>query len=129
LDQTKSAQSKKPASVSQNGTQKGLGHLKEYDHTFAKRSSKKVPSYAVFAPDRERVVGGLSLAQGQADFDNAFVQCSAFLAKHPANQDGPTFVDVVLATLKNLPVSIPSCSGLPSSTRSTRTDSGRCCID
>ncbi len=63
--------------------------------------ANKLPSYAVFATDRARVVGGASLAAGQQTLANAFVQRSGFLAKYPANQDGPTFVDAVLATIKN----------------------------
>jgi CSLREA domain-containing protein len=63
--------------------------------------AKKLPSYSVFAPDRARVVGGTSLAQGQLDFANSFSQRSAFLARYPASQDGPTLVDAVLATIKN----------------------------
>src|SRR5207244_1967721 len=61
----------------------------------------KLPSYAVFAPDRARVVGGASLAQGQSDFANAFVQRNEFLAKYPASFDGPSFIDALLATIKN----------------------------
>jgi CSLREA domain-containing protein len=63
--------------------------------------SKKLPAYSVFAPDRARVVGGASLTAGQQSSANAFVQRSAFIAKYPANQDGPTFVDAVLATIQN----------------------------
>lgn len=63
--------------------------------------AKKLPGYSVFAPDRARVIGGTSLAQGQSDFANSFSQRAAFLAKYPVGQDGPTFVDAVLATIKN----------------------------
>jgi hypothetical protein len=63
--------------------------------------AKKLPSYAVFAFDRARVVGGASLAAGQQSLANAFTQRSEFLTKYPASQDGPTFVDAVLATIKN----------------------------
>lgn len=63
--------------------------------------SRKLPSYAVFARDRARVVGGLSLAQSQLDLANAFVARAEFLAKYPASQDGPTFVDAILATIRN----------------------------
>jgi len=63
--------------------------------------SKKLPSYAVFAPDRARVVGGTDLPSGQLNFANAFVLRNEFLAKYPANQNGPTFVDAVLATIRN----------------------------
>ncbi len=63
--------------------------------------AKKLPSYAVFARDRARVVGGADLAQGQQNLANVFVQRPEFLAKYPASQDGPTFVDAVLATIKN----------------------------
>src|SRR5207302_2029402 len=63
--------------------------------------AKKLPSYGVFAHDRAQVVGGANLATGQQNLANAFVQRSEFLTKYPANQDGSTFVDAVLATLKN----------------------------
>src|SRR6202011_2034667 len=63
--------------------------------------AKKIPAYAAFLPDRARVVGGANLAQGQQDLANLFVQRPEFLAKYPTSQDGPTFVDAVLATIKN----------------------------
>lgn len=63
--------------------------------------AKKLPSYAVFSQDRARVVGGSSLAQSQLDLANAFVQRPQFLAKYPASLDLPSFVDAVLATIKN----------------------------
>jgi hypothetical protein len=63
--------------------------------------SKKLPNYAVFARDRARVVGGANLAQGQLNLANVFVQRPEFLSKYPASQDGPTFVDAVLATIRN----------------------------
>lgn len=63
--------------------------------------AKKLPSYSVFAPDRARVIGGASMAAGQQSIANAFVLRSAFLTRYPANQDGPTFVDAVLANIKN----------------------------
>jgi hypothetical protein len=62
---------------------------------------KKLPSYFVFAGARARVVGGSTLAQGQLDLANLFVARPEFLAKYPSSQDGPTFVDAVLATIKN----------------------------
>src|SRR5207244_9833793 len=61
--------------------------------------ANKLPSNAVFAPDRARVVGGASLAQGQSDFAKAFLQRAEFLTKYPASLDGPSFVDAVLATI------------------------------
>jgi hypothetical protein len=63
--------------------------------------SKKLPSYAVFALDRARVVGGANLAQGQLNLANVLVQRPEFLSKYPASQDGPAFVDAVLTTLRN----------------------------
>jgi hypothetical protein len=63
--------------------------------------SRKLPAYAVFAADRARVVGGANLAQGQQNLANAFVLRNEFLTKYPASQDGPTFVDAVLATINN----------------------------
>ena len=63
--------------------------------------SKKLPSFAVFAFDRAQVVGGTSLAAGQQALANAFAQRAEFLAKYPASQDGPTFVDAVLNNILN----------------------------
>ena len=63
---------------------------------------KKLPSYAVFAPDRLLVVGGANLAQAQLDFANAFVQRPAFLARYPASlATADQFVDAVLTTLQS----------------------------
>jgi hypothetical protein len=61
----------------------------------------KLPSYAVFSNDRARVVGGPDLAQSQLALATIFVQRPEFLAKYPANLDGPAFVDAVLATINN----------------------------
>jgi hypothetical protein len=63
--------------------------------------AQKLPSYAAFLPDRAQVVGGASLAQSQLDFANAFVQRGNFITKYPANLDGSSFIDAVLATIKN----------------------------
>jgi uncharacterized delta-60 repeat protein len=62
---------------------------------------KKIPSFDVFASDRARVVGGASLAQGQSEFANIFVQRAEFLARYSANLDASSFIDTVLATIKN----------------------------
>ena len=59
-----------------------------------------MPLYSVFMRDRAHVRGGSQLAQLQLDLANAFAQRPEFLAKYPAS-DGPTFVDAVLATIKN----------------------------
>lgn len=70
---------------------------------------KKLPSYAAFASDRARVKGGSSLAQTQLDLANAFVQRAEFVSKYPANLDGPTFVDTLLATVtKDIGVDLKS---------------------
>ncbi len=60
----------------------------------------KVPAYSAFMRDRAHVRGGSQLAQLQLELANAFAQRSQFLAKYPAS-DGPTFVDAVLATVRN----------------------------
>jgi hypothetical protein len=61
---------------------------------------KKLMTYLSFARDRARVVGGSNLSQSQLDLANAFVQRPAFVAKYPADLDGPGFVDALLATIK-----------------------------
>jgi hypothetical protein len=63
--------------------------------------AKKLPRYDLFASDRARVVGGADLASGQQSMANAFVQRPEFVAKYPASQSGPAFVDAVLATIRN----------------------------
>lgn len=62
---------------------------------------KKVVAYQAFVQDRARVVGGSNLAQAQLDLASAFVQRPEFLAKYPANLDGPGFVDALRTTVKN----------------------------
>jgi uncharacterized repeat protein (TIGR01451 family) len=62
---------------------------------------KKLLAYQVFGPDRARVVGGSDLAQSQLDLVNAFVLRPEFVNKYPTNLDGPSFVDAVVATIKN----------------------------
>jgi hypothetical protein len=61
---------------------------------------KKIPLYSVFMKDRAHVSGGSQLPQLQLDLANAFVIRPEFLARYPAS-DGPTFVDAVLATVRN----------------------------
>jgi hypothetical protein len=61
---------------------------------------KKMPLYSVFMKDRAQVQGGSQLPQMQLALANAFAQRPQFLAKYPAS-DGPTFVDAVLATVRN----------------------------
>ena len=63
--------------------------------------AKKLPSYAAFAGDRGRVVGGSTLAQSQLDLANAFVQRPEFTNGYPVSLDGPGFVDALLTTIKN----------------------------
>jgi len=62
---------------------------------------KKLSSYDTFVHDRARVVGGSDLAASQLALASAFVLRPEFLTKYPASPDGPTFVDAVLATIKN----------------------------
>ena len=59
----------------------------------------KVPNYAVFLSDRERVIGGANLAQRLQELANVFVQRNEFLARYPAGLNGPDFVDAVLLTV------------------------------
>ena len=63
--------------------------------------AKKIPNYSVFVKDRARVVCGSNLAQSQLNLANAFVARPEFVAKYPATQTGPQFVDAVLATINN----------------------------
>jgi hypothetical protein len=63
--------------------------------------AQRLPSYAAFAVDRGRVVGGATLAQSQLDLANAFVQRREFVDRYPAELDGPGFVDALLTTIRN----------------------------
>ena len=63
--------------------------------------ANKLPSYAVFATDRARVVGGSSLAQGQLNLATLFVARSAFTTKYPTMLDAAGFVDAVIANINN----------------------------
>ena len=63
--------------------------------------SHKLPGFEVFVRDRAHVVGGSNLAQNQLTLANAFVGRPQFLAKYPASQDGPNFVDAISATIRN----------------------------
>jgi hypothetical protein len=63
--------------------------------------ARKLPSYAVFVPDRARVVGGASLAQSQLNLARAFVQRPEFLTKYPAALDGTAFIAAILDTIRN----------------------------
>jgi hypothetical protein len=63
--------------------------------------AQKLPSYAAFAPDRGRVVGGSTLAQSQLDLANALVQRTEFAERYPVDLDGPGFVDALLTTIRN----------------------------
>jgi protocatechuate 3,4-dioxygenase beta subunit len=63
--------------------------------------AEKLVSYAAFAADRARVVGGSALNVAQLDLANAFVQRPEFISKYPANLDGPAFVDAMLGTIMN----------------------------
>jgi len=64
---------------------------------------KKLPAYLNFMNDRARVPGGPQLAAFQLALAQAFVQRPEFLARYPLGSfpDGPTFVDALLATVRN----------------------------
>jgi len=63
--------------------------------------ARKLPSYAAFAQDRARVIGGPNLVQSQLDLANLLVERSEFLAKYPASLDGPAFVNALLSTVNS----------------------------
>ena len=63
--------------------------------------SKKIPSYAVFKPDRAAVVGGSNLAQSQLDLANAFVLRPEFTNKYAPGLPLDQFVDAILATINS----------------------------
>jgi hypothetical protein len=64
--------------------------------------AKKLPSYAAFASDRARVIGGADLTAGQQALANAFVQRAEFVMKYPASlTTAAQFVDAVLATIQS----------------------------
>src|SRR5258708_7052545 len=45
--------------------------------------AKKLPAYAVFTPDRARVIGGANLTPSQQAFANLFVTRAAFISQYP----------------------------------------------
>lgn len=61
----------------------------------------KVPNYAVFLADRERVIGGANLAEKLQELANAFVLRPEFVARYPGKLTGSGFVDALLLTLMN----------------------------
>ncbi len=63
--------------------------------------ANKLPAYAVFVPDRARLIGSSNLARDQLALANLFVQRSAFVARYPANQTGSQFISAVLQTIQN----------------------------
>ncbi len=60
----------------------------------------KFPAYAVFLPDRARLIGSSNLAQDQLALATLFVQRAAFAARYPANQTGSQFISAVLQTIQ-----------------------------
>ena len=58
------------------------------------------PAYDGFMPDRSRVVGGATLAQGRLDFATLFVNRPEFLTRYPANLTAAQLVDAVLQTVQ-----------------------------
>ncbi|MDX6711941.1 MAG: hypothetical protein QOH96_2957 [Blastocatellia bacterium] len=63
--------------------------------------ARKLPSYSIFVSDRVQVVGGANLAQSQLALANLLVLRAEFTAKYPANLDSGSFVDAVLATIRD----------------------------
>jgi hypothetical protein len=62
---------------------------------------KKMPSYAVFNPDRLQVVGGSNLPQAQLDFANSFVQRQRFIDKYPLSLSPTDFINALLASIQS----------------------------
>jgi hypothetical protein len=63
--------------------------------------ARKLPSYSVFVSDRAQVVGGTNLAQSQLALANLLVLRAEFTAKYPTNLDSGSFIDAVLATIRD----------------------------
>jgi beta-glucanase (GH16 family) len=72
-----------------------------YVYRLYKSATGLRPTYAQFTPDRSQVVGGANLDQSKTDFAVSFVQRPAFVSTYPLSQDGPTFINAVLMTIKN----------------------------
>lgn len=62
---------------------------------------KKLPNYDVFAPDRQKVIGGSDLAQKQLELADLFAQRLEFQSKYPLGLDAPSYVDALLTTIRN----------------------------
>ena len=64
----------------------------------------KFPAYAVFLPDRARLVGSSNLAADQLALANLFVQRAEFLNQYPVSLNGSDFISAVLQTIQNADV-------------------------
>lgn len=63
--------------------------------------ARKIPSYAVFVPDRTRVVESPDVAQSQLNLANLFVARPEFIARYPLSLTGPQFVSAILQTIRS----------------------------
>jgi hypothetical protein len=58
------------------------------------------PAYGEYATDRQQVVGGANLEAMKAAFAQSFVQRAEFAARYQGNASGESFVDALLANLR-----------------------------
>jgi hypothetical protein len=60
----------------------------------------KFPAYAVFLPDRARLIGSSNLAAEQLALAGLFAQRAAFQNKYPSNMSGAAFISAVLQAIQ-----------------------------
>ncbi len=73
--------------------------------------ARKIPSYAVFVPDRARVVESPDVAQSQLNLANLFVIRPEFIARYPLSLTGPQFVSSILQTIRTAGTELGSQEG------------------
>jgi hypothetical protein len=60
----------------------------------------RLPDYAEFGPDRRTVIEGPNLEQTKQAYALNFVQRAEFMTKYAGQQDGPSFVNALVATIQ-----------------------------
>lgn len=82
--------------VEQEFQQTGAFIYRVYAAALARR-----PLYSEFVADHNQVTGGPNLESNKSAFVDGFTQRTEFLGRYPLSTDGASYVDGLLATLKN----------------------------
>jgi hypothetical protein len=81
--------------IAQEFQQSGSFIYNLYNVSFSRR-----PSVAEFSTDRQQVVGGFGLEAAKQAFAESFVQRPEFISKYPSDVTAESFVDSLLANLR-----------------------------